>query len=75
MNINLTPGQAAQGASYAGRAMNAFQSAVNIDNQQPNVEGTTFWFRWLIRVVAVTTGGRKYDISGSMLSSSFVYIS
>lgn len=57
MNFNVTPGQAAQGANYAGRAMNAFQSAVNIDNQQPNVEGTTFWFRWLIRVVAVTTGG------------------
>lgn len=58
MSFNVTPNQAAQGASYAGRAMNAFQTAVNIDNQQPQTEGTTFWFRWLIRVVAVVTGGR-----------------
>lgn len=57
MSFNVTPNQAAQGASYAGRAMNAFQTAVNIDNQQPQTEGTTFWFRWLIRVVAVVTGG------------------
>lgn len=59
MNLNFSPGQAAQGANYAGRAMNAFQTAVNIDNQQPQAEGTTFWFRWLIRVVAVTTGSRN----------------
>ncbi|CAF0786881.1 unnamed protein product [Rotaria sordida] len=36
--------------------MNAFQTAVNIDNQQPQAEGTTFWFRWFIRVVAVVSG-------------------
>ena len=60
MNFNFSPSQAAQGANYAGRAMNAFQSAVNIDDQQPQAEGTTFWFRWLIRVVAITTGICKY---------------
>jgi hypothetical protein len=59
MNMNFSPNQAAQGANYANRAMNAFQTAVNIDNEQPQAEGTTFWFRWLIRVVAVTTGGCK----------------
>ena len=59
MNFNFSPGQAAQGANYANRAMNAFQTAVNIDDQQPQAEGTTFWFRWLIRVVAVTTGISK----------------
>ena len=57
MNINAS--QAAQGANYAGRAMNAFQTAVDIDNQQPQQEGTTFWFRWLIRIVAIITGIRK----------------
>jgi len=56
MNTNFNMNQAAQGANYAGRAMNAFQTAVNIDNQTQHVEGTTFWFRWLIRVVAVVTG-------------------
>ncbi|UJR27615.1 hypothetical protein I4U23_008896 [Adineta vaga] len=56
MSYNFTANQAAQGANYAGRAMNAFQSAVNIDNQQPQAEGTTFWFRWFIRVVAIVTG-------------------
>lgn len=56
MSFNFSPTQAAQGANYANRAMNAFQTAVNIDDQQPQAEGTTFWFRWLIRVVAVTTG-------------------
>ena len=60
MNINVNANQAAQGANYAGRAMNAFQSAVDIDNQQPQAEGTTFWFRWLIRIVAVVSGIRKY---------------
>ena len=60
MNINVNASQAAQGANYAGRAMNAFQSAVDIDNQQPQAEGTTFWFRWLIRIVAVVSGIRKY---------------
>ncbi|CAF1469906.1 unnamed protein product [Rotaria magnacalcarata] len=54
MNINAN--QAAQTAGYAGQAMNAFQAAVNIDNQQPKPEGTTFWFRWLIRIVAIVTG-------------------
>lgn len=54
--MNLSSDQAAQGAQYAGRAMNVFQTAVNIDNQQPKTEGTTFWFRWLIRIVAVVTG-------------------
>jgi hypothetical protein len=54
MSFNTT--QAAQTANYAGRAMNAFQTAVDIDNQQPQAEGTTFWFRWLIRIVAVVTG-------------------
>lgn len=57
MSFNVTSSQAAQGATYAGRAMNAFQTAVNIDNEQPQTEGTTFWFRWLIRVVAVVSGG------------------
>ncbi|CAF0970456.1 unnamed protein product [Adineta ricciae] len=56
MSYNFTASQAAQGANYAGRAMNAFQTAVNIDDQQAHPEGTTFWFRWFIRVVAVTTG-------------------
>lgn len=60
MSFNFTTNQAAQGANYAGRAMNAFQTAVNIDNQQPQAEGTTFGFRWLIRVVAVVTGIRKF---------------
>jgi len=54
MNINTS--QAAQSANYAGRAMNAFQTAVAIDNQQPQAEGTTFWFRWLVRIVAIVTG-------------------
>ncbi|CAF1462604.1 unnamed protein product [Rotaria magnacalcarata] len=56
MSFNLNASQAAQGATYAGRAMNAFQTAVNIDDQQPQAEGTTFWFRWLVRIVAVVTG-------------------
>jgi len=56
MSFNFTPSQAAQGANYAGRAMNAFQTAVNVDNQQPHPEGTTFGFRWLVRVCAVVTG-------------------
>ena len=60
MNYNMTPNQAAQGANYAGRAVNAFQTAVNIDSQQPQAEGTTFWFRWFIRVVAIVSGTRKY---------------
>jgi len=54
--MNFNSNQAAQTANYAGRAMNAFQTAVTIDNQQPQPEGTTFWFRWLIRIVAVVTG-------------------
>ena len=57
MNIDAT--QAAQSANYAGQAMNAFQTAVNIDNQQAKPEGTTFWFRWLIRIVAIVTGIRN----------------
>ena len=57
--MNLNANQAAQSAQYAGQAMNMFQTAVNIDNQQPQPEGTTFWFRWLIRIVAVVTGIRK----------------
>jgi hypothetical protein len=60
MSFNFTTNQAAQGANYAGRAMNAFQTAVNIDSQQPQGEGTTFGFRWLIRVVAIVTGIRKF---------------
>jgi ABC-type multidrug transport system fused ATPase/permease subunit len=56
MSFNFTANQATQGANYAGRAMNAFQTAVNIDNQQPQQAGTTFWFRWFIRVVAIVTG-------------------
>jgi len=60
MSYNFTASQAAQGASYAGRAMNAFQTAVNVDSQQPQAEGTTFWFRSLIRVVAIVTGIRKF---------------
>jgi len=60
MSFNFTTNQAAQGANYAGRAMNAFQTAVNIDSQQPQAEGTTFGFRWLIRVVAIVTGIRKF---------------
>jgi len=54
--MNFNTNQAAQTANYAGQAMNAFQTAVNIDNQQPQPEGTTFWFRWLIRIVAIVTG-------------------
>ncbi|UJR21692.1 hypothetical protein I4U23_024769 [Adineta vaga] len=54
--MNFNANQAAQSANYAGQAMNAFQTAVNIDNQQPQPEGTTFWFRWLTRIVAVVTG-------------------
>jgi len=54
--MNFNASQAAQTANYAGRAMNAFQTAVTIDNQQPQPEGTTFWFRWLIRIVAIVTG-------------------
>ena len=57
--MNLNADQAAQSAQYAGRAMNMFQTAVNIDDQQPKAEGTTFWFRWLIRIIAVVTGIRK----------------
>jgi hypothetical protein len=60
MSFNFTANQATQGANYAGRAMNAFQTAVNVDNQQPHTEGTTFWFRWFIRVVAVVTGTRNF---------------
>ena len=71
MNFNFSPGQAAQGANYANRAMNAFQTAVNIDEQQPQTEGTTFWFRWLIRVVAVTTGACKSSISWLVSNSLF----
>jgi hypothetical protein len=73
MNFNFSPNQAAQGANYAGRAMNAFQTAVNIDNQQPQPEGTTFGFRWLIRVVAVVSGLRKFSIKKQIhfLYSSF----
>ncbi|CAF1140112.1 unnamed protein product [Adineta steineri] len=63
MSYNFNPNQAAQGATYAaqganyaGRAMNAFQTAVNIDDQQPQAEGTTFWFRWFIRATAIVTG-------------------
>ncbi len=59
MSMNFNANQAAQTANYAGQAMNAFQTAVNIDNQQPQAEGTTFWFRWLIRIVAIVTGIRK----------------
>jgi len=54
--MSFNANQAAQTANYAGRAMNAFQTAVAIDNQQPQPEGTTFWFRWLIRIVAIVTG-------------------
>ncbi|CAF1179705.1 unnamed protein product [Adineta ricciae] len=54
--MNFNANQAAQTAKFAGGAMNAFQTAVDIDNQQPQQEGTTFWFRWLIRIVAVVTG-------------------
>ena len=68
MNINVNASQAAQGANYAGRAMNAFQSAVDIDNQQPQAEGTTFWFRWLIRIVAVVSGIRTYFRSPDLRS-------
>jgi hypothetical protein len=60
MSFNFTANQAAQGANYAGRAMNAFNTAVNMDNQQPQPEGTTFNFRWLVRVVAVVSGIRKF---------------
>lgn len=60
VKMNINANQAAQGANYAGRAMNAFQSAVEIDNQQPQAEGTTFWFRWLIRIVSVITGIRTF---------------
>jgi len=58
--MSFNANQAAQTANYAGQAMNAFQTAVNIDNQQPQPEGTTFWFRWLIRIVAIVTGIRKF---------------
>jgi hypothetical protein len=58
--MNFNPNQAAQTANYAGQAMNAFQTAVNIDNQQPQPAGTTFWFRWLIRIIAIVTGIRKF---------------
>lgn len=71
MSFNFTANQATQGANYAGRAMNAFQTAVNIDNQQPQPAGTTFWFRWFIRVVAVVTGIRKIGQSFMHLSFSF----
>jgi hypothetical protein len=54
--MNFNANQAAQTANYAGRAANVFQTAVNIDNEQPKAEGTTFWFRWLIRIVAIVTG-------------------
>ncbi|CAF1432684.1 unnamed protein product [Adineta steineri] len=54
--MNFNANQASQTANYAGQAMSAFQTAVNIDNQQPQAEGTTFWFRWLIRIVAIVTG-------------------
>jgi hypothetical protein len=67
MNFNFSPNQAAQGANYAGRAMNAFQTAVNIDNQQPQPEGTTFGFRWLIRVVAVVSGLREFSIKNKYI--------
>ena len=60
IKMNINANQAAQGANYAGRAMNAFQTAVDIDNQQPQTEGTTFWFRWLIRIVSVVTGIRAF---------------
>lgn len=71
MSFNFTPNQAAQGANYAGRAMNAFQTAVNIDSQQPQAPGTTLWFRWFVRVVAVVTGIRKIEKTNSNNSSSF----
>jgi hypothetical protein len=58
--MSFNANQTAQTANYAGRAMNAFQTAVEIDNQQVQPEGTTFWFRWLIRIVAIVTGIRKY---------------
>jgi hypothetical protein len=58
--MSFNANQTAQTANYAGQAMNAFQTAVNIDNQQPQPEGTTFWFRWLIRIVAIVTGIRKF---------------
>lgn len=66
--MNFNANQAAQSANYASQAMNAFQTAVNIDNQQPQAEGTTFWFRWLIRIVAIVTGIRKI-----MMIQSFFY--
>ncbi len=58
--MNFNTNHAAQTANYAGQAMNAFQTAVAIDNQQPQPEGTTFWFRWLIRIIAIVTGIRKF---------------
>lgn len=61
--MNFNASQATQSANYAGRAMDAFQTAVTIDNQQAKPEGTTFWFRWLIRIVAVITGICKSIIS------------
>jgi hypothetical protein len=64
--MSFNPNQAAQTANYAGRAMNAFQTAVNIDNQQPQPEGTTFWFRWLIRIVAIVSGIRKFNLKISL---------
>ncbi|CAF2851496.1 unnamed protein product [Rotaria sp. Silwood2] len=54
--MSFNTNQAAQTANYAGQAMNAFQTAVAIDDQQAKPEGTTFWFRWLIRIVAIVTG-------------------
>lgn len=60
MSFNFTANQAAQGANYAGRAMNAFQTAVNVDNQQPKPEGTTFWFRTAVRTVAIISGSRNF---------------
>lgn len=71
--MNLNPDQAAQTASYAGQAMNMFQTAVTIDNQQPQPEGTTFWFRWLIRIVAIVTGIRNYS-SKILLENIFFII-
>jgi len=32
------------------------QAAINADSQQQHVEGTTFWFRWVVRIVAILTG-------------------
>ena len=73
MSYNFTASQAAQGANYAGRAMNGLQTAVNIDDQQAHPEGTTFWFRWFIRVVAVTTGLRKFSLSNDKTKHNLRY--